>query len=781
MPAQPSGTKLVTAFTRGIQGQPGETTPETLEARAFVAERSQEVGAAAEQVAADAQAVDTAAADVEAKRQEVAGIRQAVDTAASDVTSKHQDVVTRSDDVVTKHTDVATKHSDITTRHADVVAKHEQVVADAGAVAASKNSVEATRQATELAAATGFIRKDTLAQLNAVSAANGAAGEVVADGANNGVYIREGGVWIIKSGSTVFGNAQQISDLRTRLSGAQAQGSSLQRIEAPQDLVPIVTDADGKIVLGVERDGTLVAKVKDVSDLNIALNGAASLSGGLVSLGGKPDISPIVVDANGKIVLGVNDKGDIVAKLKQAEESAKAISEATSGLLGVSQMEPPSTVVPFITDNNGKILLGFDRATEQPVGLFGSASSTESRLTGDAQIRHFLHYGQSLSLGANAQPPLSTTQPYANLTFTAGPRSSKAGSVGSNPDLDSLVPLFENTLSHDGGTNRGESPCSGAANTFAQLAAVSAGMVPGDNVVLASAAGHGGYTIAQLKKGAAWYQMVIDHVTAGKTLATAQGKTYECSAVTWAQGETDADNSTTQADYLAALLQLRRDLEADIRAITGQASPVWLLMSQVAYKAKTTGAPIALAQMDAVAADDKIVLVTPIYHLTFSTDNLHLNNVGSRHLGAYQGKAFHALVTENRRPKWIRPISATTIGNKATVTFDVPVKPLVLDYTNLPNTPAAGFAASDASGTLTITNVAVDPLGDRVVLTFDRSVSGGATVRYALDNAGAGYVVTGGASGNVRDSDPASSTLGGTIIPLWNACPSFSLSAINLG
>jgi hypothetical protein len=158
MPAQPTGTKLVTAFTRGVQGQPGETSPETLEARAFVAEKAGEVGSHAEQVSTDRQAVDTAAADVEAKRQEVAGNKTATDTARS---------------------------------------------------AAETASTQAVATVTS-----GRLARASLAELNAVAAADGAVGEIPA-GADAGYYQRTGGAWVKVSGDTVPGLGARLTPVET--------------------------------------------------------------------------------------------------------------------------------------------------------------------------------------------------------------------------------------------------------------------------------------------------------------------------------------------------------------------------------------------------------------------------------------------------------------------------------------------------------------------------------------------------------------------------------------
>jgi len=58
---------------------------------------------------------------------------------------------------------------------------------------------------------------------------------------------------------------------------------------------------------------------------------------------------------------------------------------------------------------------------------------------------------------------------------------------------------------------------------------------------------------------------------------------------------------------------------------------------------------------------------------------------------------------------------------------------------------------------------------------------GDVQVRYALDYAGDSLTITGGASGQLRDSDPALVSVAGIDRPLYHVCPHFLLPAIKLG
>lgn len=400
-----------------------------------------------------------------------------------------------------------------------------------------------------------------------------------------------------------------------------------------------------------------------------------------------------------------------------------------------------------------------------------------------ADINHFLFYGQSLAVGAAGQPALSTSVPAnGNLTFAAGPKSTLLGSIGWNPGLTSLVPLVEDNATSDypSGT-RGETVCSGAANYATELG------TPG--VILASTAGHGGYSISQLGKmspyknhdgdggtpddSANWYQLLVDQVTAGKALATAQGKSYAVSTIGWLQGE--ADGGGSQSYYRSALLQMRADLDAAVQAITGQTQRPHLIVYQTSpYGAASGDNAARLALLELAQQDRRIHLASPLYHLPAAADGTHLNNVGYLWLGHYFGRAYASLAS-GQRPRWINPRSATLTGaSEVTISFDVPTPPLVLDDVSLLPATDKGFKVSDGSGTVAITDVSVT--STTVVLSLGRAVSGAATVRYALDYAGTGLGYTNGASGNLRDSGTETFVQGETTYPLWSVAPHFSLA-----
>lgn len=500
------------------------------------------------------------------------------------------------------------------------------------------------------------------------------------------------------------------------------------------------------------------------------------------------NVIPFIVVGDGKVALGLDVTTDgeevltgpfPVTRAMFDTVDAKLTTIEDNTLLRIMQIDPPGDIIPLFVVG-GKIVLGFDTITETLTGAFSTAAASGGASNAsNCQIAGWnglVGYGQSLSLGTHSLPLLSTSQPYSNLTFGAGPKST--GPSGFNPGLDSTKALVEDELAnYSGSANPGETPCSGAANTLSESAAWRAGIAPADLVVLASTAGHGGYRIDELDKASTWYANVIQHVQAGFDLTPS---TYVCNVVFWVQGEADAIAGTTAASYKADLIQLQLDLQTDIRNITGQTSPVYLVLMQTTHLATSTGAEIQQAQYEASLAVDEIIIAAPMYHLTRYADQIHLSNTGSRQVGAHIGDVAATLIAEGIIPDKWECVSAVARGTTLRVRFNAPVLPIVIDTTNLASTAQNGFVVEDGTGTLTLSGFTVDN-DNELVVTLNRTLGTSPVLRYARDAmAAGGPSISGGASGNLRDSNPNTVTLGGTEIPLWTPCPAFEIPVIKL-
>ncbi|RJO34890.1 hypothetical protein D3X48_15475 [Acinetobacter baumannii] len=471
----------------------------------------------------------------------------------------------------------------------------------------------------------------------------------------------------------------------------------------------------------------------------------------------------VLLDGVGRILLGYDlekDTGIFAGMLEQVVEIVPGLKIYNDG-----------RYLGLLGDSERGILIGYDMLNDLPIiaGLeeliAGLVIPNQKPLV--KAVNHILFYGQSLSVGATATTILSSSQPYFNVTFDTGPRKDSAA--------NSVIPLIEqfNNPSSDGYDNRGETCCSGAANYASRAMMLENGIDPKDHVIFASTAGHGGYRIDQLEKGTDWYNFFIEHVSEAKRL---NGEDYKVQVVCWVQGENDAVSSvqTSYEVYRQKLLKLQSDASADIKAFTGQTDEVKFITYQMSYAARTWEKQ-ALVQLHLCQQSDKFLMATPMYHMPYAIDNIHLTNVGYKWLSAYFGRAYKQLVVDNRKPDFINPKVAQLIGDEIHINFDVPKAPLVLDTTTLALTTDHGFKVLVNGSKATISNITAQE--DKVILKISEPPTGEVKVRYALDYLGTGINLTGGASGNLRDSTTDSVVIADIEKPLYHVCPHFELTA----
>ncbi|KAB7782179.1 hypothetical protein [Methylorubrum populi] len=678
-------------------------------------------------------------------------LRQEVSENASSVAAKTEATTTAAAIVATQAGAVEAARAEVAGNTATVATAATQVADDAAAAQSAQAVAVTARDQAQAAVASGRVSYATLAQLQAnLAPADGAQGEVRADPvpARNGIYDKVGpsgsGSWEKWSSTTLPAvEARTTANTKQRLDDA-VRARALFGFDFTGSVIPVVADSDGRVHLGVDAlTGNVVGRL---SDAQVAPSIQRTIQkdvypsfGNVWGYAGTGTVYPIVVGTNGAVALGFDrDKNELVGLFPASQGGGGAVASSTA-------LTPlPSADRPLRADWNGAIA-----------------------------------YGQSLSIGATGLPPLSTAQIYANLTFGAGPKATKAGSSsgGTNPGTDTSKPLVEDSLGGDGGTDRGETICSGLANGAVERLAVENGGAPSTFVIFASAAGKGNTGIGGLSPGSTWWQNFLDHITDAKALATAAGKSYALHAVPWLQGEA----SINSAGYEASLSSLVTSIDSNARAITGQATPVHTLLYQTAFGVKTSPA-VALAQLSVAQAHRLAHHVSAIYHMPYSGDGTHLTNVGYLWLGRYFARAYKLLVIDGVEPPSIRPISATLRGTELRVRFSVPRLPLVLDSASLAAALNGGFVVRTDSGEATISAVAVDTSSpDTVVLTLAAALAGAnPRLRYALDNLGTGLNISNGASGNLRDSTPDRFSFGGLTYPLWHVAPHFELPILTL-
>lgn len=394
--------------------------------------------------------------------------------------------------------------------------------------------------------------------------------------------------------------------------------------------------------------------------------------------------------------------------------------------------------------------------------------------------------GQSLSVGAQGWPLLSTNQPYGNLKLAT---DHLPWPVDPNDSQLALIPLVEPVGRH--ATNYpsswpdnidGETPHSAMAN---ELTALVRANLNGDFVSVHGAVGENGQGMIFLKKSAVRkgvnglsYAAAMIETRAIVRLAQAAGKTYGVGAIIVTHGEADAGNP----NYETELRQLWADYNVDLPAITGQKQKIQMIVSQQNSCADRSASAIAQWKIGEDYPGE-LVCSGPKYQYA-SPDGVHLTAEGYRLLGEKYGEVYYQRVILGQDWQPLQPIHLERAGRILTIRYHVPVPPLVWE-TEFASPHASveewrqgkGFEVTTADGSkVAIASAAI--AGDAVVLTCASDPGAGARVSYALlgeKNRMAAPFPGTYRWGLLRDSDTLKGVGTGTVQPNYGVA--FELSA----
>lgn len=403
-----------------------------------------------------------------------------------------------------------------------------------------------------------------------------------------------------------------------------------------------------------------------------------------------------------------------------------------------------------------------------------------------SDVNHIITYGQSLSVGQTDQV-ITSLNMFPNLICfdgvvrTSAYDKSLTGNVYPENRRIGFAPLKERVNDGDVPGALRETPTSGAVEMLAlEINKFALTKFPDLAVkILGSAPGWGATTIAQLSKGGTHYPRLISDVQAGYDLSIIQGKQYKVLAVTWTQGESDYLSSTSTSAYKTAMIQLKTDLNADIKRITGQTDDVLIVMYQTATSngGNKTYPNIALAQLDLALNVQGFYMATPMYQMKYN-DGFHIKAESSKLLGSYYGFVINKVLCEYSNWKPMHVLSTTVQGNTIKAKFYVPKAPLKFSPANTVTLPNKGFSVMK-DGIDILNSVTLGADGTSVNLICNTSPAGG-LLQYGINVT----LTPGGTSnskvnmGNLHDSqgDSQTATIAGSVIPMDNWCPIFEQS-----
>ena len=370
-------------------------------------------------------------------------------------------------------------------------------------------------------------------------------------------------------------------------------------------------------------------------------------------------------------------------------------------------------------------------------------------------------YGQSLSVGGESSPAISTVQKYNSLMFNTGTVSKP----DSPDEVTSFKPLINSYL---------ETSAPGTGEMFIEALmrenALYAYSTEWDNVqLLFVCPGQGSSNIEYLSNDGegGHYNYFKNCLQAAKNICDANGYTIEVPAWCWIQGETDLNQGKTKDAYYEALLSLQNKINSDVKSIIGQTKDVKCICYQTGcqclytqdYGFDNDEMNVLTAQMEAVRDNEAFMASVPMYMMDHVIgSNIHLTNISEKLLGAYQGYALKRYLIDGELNKGVCPLSCTVSGNDIFVKYSVPCPPLEFDTNYVRETKNMGYTCIKSDNSDIVESVSL--YNDTVTIHCSENPTG-CKLRYALNgesivippssktgNSGREY----GGRGNLRDS-----------------------------
>lgn len=304
-----------------------------------------------------------------------------------------------------------------------------------------------------------------------------------------------------------------------------------------------------------------------------------------------------------------------------------------------------------------------------------------------------------------------------------------------------------------------------------------------DTIICIFPGGQDGTIIANLGKGSAPYQKFIEDIETAYKSAHNKGWSFEMPALCWMQGETDI-NSYPETNYRELFLKFSKDINDDVKRITGQKKNVEIICYQanaltrapyfnaLSYNCSETEVP--QAQMDLIRDHPSFHASGPTYPYDCVNDIIHIDGISQKKHGILVALSAMDILKHQENTRGLLPTKVECYDMEVIINFSIPCPPLTLDTIEVTNPGNYGFSIITPDNRDIVRSVSVQDNYIRILC--DESPKG-CRVRYAVNG---DYMKSGrlhGPRGNLRDSQGDSFILSiqGKDYPIHNWCYQFDM------
>ena len=304
-----------------------------------------------------------------------------------------------------------------------------------------------------------------------------------------------------------------------------------------------------------------------------------------------------------------------------------------------------------------------------------------------------------------------------------------------------------------------------------------------DTIICIFPGGQDGTIVANLGKGSAPYQKFIEDIETAYKSAHHKGWSFEMPALCWMQGETDI-NSYPGTNYRELFLQFSKDINDDVKRITGQKKDVEIICYQanaltrapyfnaLSYNCSETEVP--QAQMELVRDHPSFHASGPTYPYDCVNEIIHIDGISQKKHGILVALSAMDILKRQKNTRGLLPTKVECHDMEVIIDFSIPCPPLTLDTIEVTNPGNNGFSIITPDNRDIVRSVSVQDNYIRILC--DESPKG-CRVRYAVNGDKMKSGRLHGPRGNLRDSQGDSLILSiqGKDYPIHNWCYQFDM------
>ena len=304
-----------------------------------------------------------------------------------------------------------------------------------------------------------------------------------------------------------------------------------------------------------------------------------------------------------------------------------------------------------------------------------------------------------------------------------------------------------------------------------------------DTLICIFPCGKDGAFIADLGKGSKTYNKFLHDIGIAYKSAKGHGWDFVIPALCWMQGETDMTRYPG-TNYRELLLQFVKDINQDVRQITGQQQDIEVIcyQSNPVTRAKNFN-PLAYDCPETIVPETQLELVRdhptfhasgPMYPYDFVNEIIHIDGASQKRHGVLVALAALDIIKQKKHQCGLLPVKAKCQDKEVIIDFNIPCPPLTFDTIQVTNPGHYGFSVITPENRDIVEDVILQD--GRVHLLCGESPKD-CRVRYAING---DKMVSGrlhGPRGNLRDSqgDSITITIQGNTYPIHNWCYQFDM------